>query len=176
MNSYDYQKLRGLKRKIELINLRGGKCEKCGYDKNLAAFEFHHRITDEKTFNLDMRHLSNQSMGVIMEEFKKCDLLCANCHREFHSPELDINNVLFLIKNVNESILSITKSKKPKCCDCGCEINYTYKRCTPCNNKYKTSPNKPSIDILKLEHREHGVNWCSFKYGVSRKTINRWLK
>lgn len=176
MNSYDYQKLRGLKRKIQLINLRGGKCKKCGYDKNLAGFDFHHKEPNDKKFQLDMRHLSNQSMGVIMEEFEKCELLCANCHRETHSPELEMTNVLSLIKDVDESIILIKETGKPKCCDCGCEINYTHKRCTACNNKHKTSPNKPSIDVLKLEHKEHGVTWCSLKYGVSRKTINRWLK
>lgn len=31
-NDYNTQKLRGLKRKLELIKSRGGKCELCGYD------------------------------------------------------------------------------------------------------------------------------------------------
>lgn len=30
-NDYNTQKLRGLKRKLELVKSRGGKCELCGY-------------------------------------------------------------------------------------------------------------------------------------------------
>lgn len=29
---------------------RGGKCECCGYNKNLSALEFHHINPDEKKF------------------------------------------------------------------------------------------------------------------------------
>ena len=76
--------MRSLKRKYHLILLKGGKCQKCGYDKNLAAFDFNHRDPKTKKFQLDQRTLSNNSMKVIMEEFEKCDLYCSNCHRDFH--------------------------------------------------------------------------------------------
>jgi hypothetical protein len=173
MNDYEYQKLRGLKRKVELINLRCGKCEKCGYDKNVAGFDFHHRNPEVKKFQLDMRHLSNQTMSVILEEFDKCDLLCANCHRETHSPELEMGLVLEQIKGANESI--ITVKTKPTCCDCGCNINHGSTRCIECNNKYKTNPYKPDLLILVEEVKLNSVTWCSKKYGVSRRTIDRWL-
>jgi hypothetical protein len=29
---------------------RGGKCERCGYDVNLSALEFHHKNPEEKEF------------------------------------------------------------------------------------------------------------------------------
>lgn len=81
-NSYQQQKLRGLKRKYEAVQMRGGKCEKCGYDKNLAALDFHHRNSDTKEFQIDMRAFSNTNLDTLKEELDKCDLLCANCHRE----------------------------------------------------------------------------------------------
>ena len=49
-NNYENQKLRGLKRKYEAILAKGGKCEKCGYDVNIAALEFHHLNPEEKEF------------------------------------------------------------------------------------------------------------------------------
>lgn len=49
-NNYQQQKLRGLKRKYEIVQMRGGKCERCGYNKNLAALDFHHRNPDTKKF------------------------------------------------------------------------------------------------------------------------------
>jgi predicted Zn-ribbon and HTH transcriptional regulator len=59
MNPNDYlkQKERALSRKLEIIRLKGGKCERCGYDKNIAALEFHHLDPSIKSFQLDSRHL-----------------------------------------------------------------------------------------------------------------------
>ena len=34
--------LRGRQKKIDLVNMMGGKCLDCGYNKNYSAMEFHH--------------------------------------------------------------------------------------------------------------------------------------
>jgi len=85
--SYQSQQERGRKRKLELIRLKGKCCERCGYSKNYAALEFHHKIPREKLFQLDLRSLSNRKWDVILEEAWKCMLLCSNCHAEEHNPE-----------------------------------------------------------------------------------------
>jgi len=87
LQSYIAQQGRGRKRKLELIKLMGMKCERCGYDKNFAAMEFHHDDPTKKLFSLDLRSLSNRRWEVILEEVKKCRLLCSNCHAEEHNPE-----------------------------------------------------------------------------------------
>lgn len=87
-NSYENQKKRGIERKIYFINNLGGCCSKCGYNKNLAALEFHHVNPESKEFQIDIRRLSNTSMDKLQEEIHKCILLCANCHREEHNPNL----------------------------------------------------------------------------------------
>ena len=67
--------------KLLLIEEGGGKCKKCGYNKCPAALEFHHRDpTEKETVNLK----SCLSMKTLLKEIAKCDLLCANCHREEH--------------------------------------------------------------------------------------------
>jgi len=38
--NYEAQKARGLNRKNELLLLKGGKCQQCGYNKNMAALCF----------------------------------------------------------------------------------------------------------------------------------------
>lgn len=96
-NTYHSQTIRSYKRKLELVNLLGGSCKYCGYDKNLAALEFHHRDPNGKESQLDMRTLSNRSMSYILEEVKKCDLLCSNCHREYHNPETAIEQIKKII-------------------------------------------------------------------------------
>ena len=85
--SYQAQQLRGIRRKIELIKIKGKECSLCGYSKNSAALEFHHVKPKEKSFQLDLRSLSNRKWENVLEEAEKCILLCSNCHAEHHYPE-----------------------------------------------------------------------------------------
>ena len=85
-SDYSYQKERGFKRKCKLALFKGGSCSKCGYDKNLAALEFHHKNPSEKESRLDVRILTNRKWDFILKEAEKCELICSNCHAEHHHP------------------------------------------------------------------------------------------
>jgi hypothetical protein len=91
MASYKYQKKRGLERKKKIVDLHGGCCEVCGYNRNLAVLEFHHIDPLLKSFKLDVRNLTNRKWESVIEESNKCRLLCANCHREEHNPDFEIS-------------------------------------------------------------------------------------
>lgn len=81
-----YKIKRQRKRRAKLIRSRGGKCQKCAYKyngKNAVAFHFHHKNPQTKEFALSSLGM-DKSMGNILEELKKCDLLCANCHSIKH--------------------------------------------------------------------------------------------
>lgn len=62
------------------------KCSRCGYDKNPAALEFHHpdKNKDSEIAKLASRYLSPKQREKLLKEIDKCELLCANCHREEH--------------------------------------------------------------------------------------------
>lgn len=76
------QHYRQLKLKRKAIDYLGGKCIMCGYDKCTAVLEFHHRIPEDKSFTISTN--LNKSWNSLKVELDKCDLLCANCHRELH--------------------------------------------------------------------------------------------
>lgn len=172
-NTYDYQKIRALERKLYLIDLRGGKCEVCGYCKNLAAFDFHHKDPSKKEHQLDTRKLSNSSMEWILNEFEKCLVVCANCHREEHNPDLIISEVR---KKINEFRNSISPAKgKPKCVDCGIEINYTHERCRKCKTA-RSRKRPPNKEKLHREFKKYGRKWCAKKYKVAVQTIGKWIR
>jgi len=178
-NTYEYQVMRALKRKFYLITLSGGKCQNCGYNKNLSAFDFHHKNPKTKKFQLDQRSLSNSSMKSIMEEFEKCEVLCANCHREHHSPDLIIDNIknrLLEFDEKKEKWLETKKEKEHKCEDCGCEISKWGKKCSECHHKSQRKVIRPDFEILKKETDNYGYEWMGRKYGVTGKTIKKWLK
>lgn len=64
------------------VDYLGGKCIVCGYSKCLEALEFHHRDPNQKDFGFSQyQKVSFKRLAV---ELDKCDLLCANCHREEH--------------------------------------------------------------------------------------------
>jgi len=67
------------------------KCQICGYDRNPAALEFHHPDDnkDATVAKLASRSWSNPLKEKIDNEIAKCEILCANCHREQHYKELN---------------------------------------------------------------------------------------
>jgi hypothetical protein len=67
-----------------------GECEKCGYNRCFAAIEFHHTDPKRKEANVGSivsRTFNPTNVARFMEEVNKCDILCANCHREIHYKE-----------------------------------------------------------------------------------------
>jgi transposase len=64
-----------------LVAEAGGRCNLCGYDRCVAALEFHHVVPAEKRFALSQRGLA-RSLDKARAEAAKCVLLCANCHAE----------------------------------------------------------------------------------------------
>jgi len=53
-------------------------CEKCGYNVHPVALDLHH--IGEKTNSISQL-IYRGSAKAILEELKKCIVLCANCHR-----------------------------------------------------------------------------------------------
>jgi hypothetical protein len=66
-------------RKETLALEAGGACKLCGYDKHLAALEFHHPDPAEKEFGIAEAGVT-RSLEKCREEARKCILLCSNCH------------------------------------------------------------------------------------------------
>lgn len=62
----------------------GNRCSICGYDKCIAALEFHHPDPTVKESGIIG---STKSLAKQREEAQKCILVCANCHRELHYTE-----------------------------------------------------------------------------------------
>lgn len=81
-------KQRRIDRKIKLVQQFGGKCVKCGYSKNYAALNFHHKDPLLKEYKMDSRTVAGTNWETILLEASKCELLCSNCHAEHHNQHL----------------------------------------------------------------------------------------
>lgn len=85
------QTLKARKVRGELIQLKGGKYEICGYNKCNSSLCFHHINEKTKSFQIDNKACKRYKYEVLIKEINKCQLLCHNCHMELHHPQHNIN-------------------------------------------------------------------------------------
>lgn len=69
-----------------LAAMRRSACSRCGFepqtDAELSVLDFHHVDPAEKSFEISPS--STRSLDSLIEEARKCQILCANCHRIVH--------------------------------------------------------------------------------------------
>lgn len=70
--------------KVKAVEYKGGKCERCGYNKCINALEFHHVDPSQKDFSFSGGY-NIRAWSRIQPELDKCIMVCANCHRELHA-------------------------------------------------------------------------------------------
>lgn len=81
----------------KLLEYKGGKCQRCGYNKCSAALDYHHVDQSKKKFTIASS--LTRSMSDLIKEVDKCILICSNCHREIHANELEVS----LIKRIKDT-------------------------------------------------------------------------
>ena len=69
------------RKKLDLIEYKGGGCEICRYNKSVRSLSFHHKDPMEKDFNVSAKGYSYERLK---KEVDKCVLVCSNCHSEIH--------------------------------------------------------------------------------------------
>jgi hypothetical protein len=171
------------KLKKDLVEYKGGKCEKCGYNKCVAAMDFHHKDPKEKNFGLSGNG-NTQSWEKLTKEADKCLLLCANCHRELHEElngyidiRTDIRKQTY--KTIHEESSTSRKKaakKHTKCLVCGIDTyndKYCSDKCCKLAKRKIDRPDKEKlIELLKIN------NWTQTAkiFGVSDNAVRKWAK
>lgn len=62
----------------------GEKCYRCSGSFPDAVYDFHHKNPAEKKHGINTL-IKSKNSEIIVEEMKKCVMLCANCHRIVHA-------------------------------------------------------------------------------------------
>lgn len=75
------QRLRKRKLRIKVINYKTSIGCPCG-ERHPACLDFHH--TSDKEIEISNAVRLGWCWERILKEIKKCELLCANCHRKLH--------------------------------------------------------------------------------------------
>lgn len=134
--------------KAKAVAYKGGKCENCGYCKNIAALDFHHRDPSEKDFQVSAG--SYLSWERLVPELDKCSLLCANCHREEH-----------------DSLRSALLEEQKRLAREQCQPKRTSVQvfCPQCGNEFSIAPSK-------LEERTR--HCCSYECSAKQQETITW--
>jgi hypothetical protein len=106
-------------KKKKALERKGGKCQKCGYDKCESALQFHHSNPEEKDATVSSMIARNKSWKEIKKEVDKCILVCANCHCEIHEMETTRKKM--------QEYDSSPKEKKEF--EHGTKVGYSYHKC-----------------------------------------------
>lgn len=75
------------KRKREVVDHFGDKCNDCGNTYPQYVYQFHHLDPESKDVNPS--HAISKNPTKMWEELKKCVMLCANCHMIRHHGKED---------------------------------------------------------------------------------------
>jgi len=135
--------------KNRIIESMGGKCTQCGYNDCPEAMDLHHLDPKEKELSFGKIRANPKSWDKIVLELKKCVLLCANCHREYHAGFIDLKTT---ITTFNDSYIEYKevreKDKCPVCNKPKVTINKTCSR--SCAAKLVGKIDWESIDLETL--------------------------
>jgi hypothetical protein len=155
-------------KKKQVILTMGGKCSRCGYNKNLASLDFHHLDPNTKSFNLNATVIAYGPQEAVQTELKKCVVLCRNCHSELHNPVGDWNNLPDVEVNFAHT------HKITLCYDCGKEVTNSYmsKRCPDCNNKSREKATWPDIIELIDEVNQTTLAAVAKRLGVTHQAVH----
>jgi len=164
------------KLKSRMARLFNNKCNICGYDKCLDALEFHHLNPETKKFTISQMRTNRQSWENIVEELKKCIMICANCYREVHAGLLRLEDREYInLEYTNYKLLEGTN----KYCICGKIIVSSKKYCSAaCSSKtrQKVSWDSQNTKDLVLELKNKGYTFVAIaeQFQVSDKTVAKW--
>ena len=166
-----------IRKKRELIDYKGGECEKCGYSKDvLGAYDFHHIDPSKKKFGISKWNRLN--IKDLIKEVDNCMLVCKNCHAEIHAEENEhIKKDAF---ETHEKWLNREPRLDVECLNCKKEFKQKHKLhkfcCSDCATKSFRRVERPTKDELEILINSMPMTKIGEKYGVSDNAIRKWAK
>lgn len=178
--TYKSEKMKAFRKtsKRRIIESMGNACQICGYDKCDEALDLHHIDPTKKELSFGAIRASNVRWELIVEELRKCILLCANCHREVHYNNLQIPENY---KTFNEDFADYKSTKYKQeydaCPICNKDKLSHHSYCShKCSQQSKRKLDWDSIDLEVLLKELKTRVAVAEHLGVSDKTIGKRLK
>lgn len=164
--------------KKRIIDSMGGCCQICGYNRCTYALALHHIDPNEKEIGLGAYRANPRSWNKIVEELRKCVLLCHNCHSEVHEGlvTIEIN-----VKRFDETYADYTDVDSSEdlneCIVCGIMKPTRNKYCSlVCSGKVSRRVNWDNVDLKYM--LESGKTYVAIgrELGISDVSVRKRAK
>jgi len=162
--------------KQKLIDGFGGKCNKCGYNKYYGALDLHHKNPKEKSFGFSAALASPISWDKLLDEAKKCVLLCGNCHQELHGGLWTLEEIDIVEFQGQEQCFK-KDTITGKCVVCEVDV-YMGRICCSleCAGKRASKVCWPSKSDFQKLLRNNSIAELSMKFNVSEAAVRKRKK
>jgi hypothetical protein len=163
------------KTKLKLIEAMGNKCARCNYDKCKYVLHFHHINSNGKDDTIANFLRNPRKIQIIIEEAKKCVLLCANCHGELHASLWNLNEIN--IPQIDDSIdFNMVPEKKEHICQqCGKPTFNRFYCSYQCAGKSNKKIDWPDVNTLKQMVINNSYVKVGDLLGVSDNAVRKHL-
>lgn len=166
--------------KQRIVESMGGKCSICNYQRCQSALELHHLDPQSKLFALGQLRANPRSWKTIVNELRKCVLLCANCHREVEAGLVTIENKHYFNEWFSDESYFERKQnhsyKQKECTFCGqlfIPSSGRQKKCNPLCRKLKII--WPSIEELIVQVKNSNFTVVAKLLGVSDNGLRKFF-
>lgn len=155
--------------KTKMVDAMGGKCQCCGYNKCKEALAFHHIDPSKKDISFSELRANPKRWEKIVEELKKCILVCHNCHSEIHAGVREVPTTYTIF---NEEFAEWRKiAEFDNCPVCNTEKLAKQKFCSHiCAQTNRRKVDWDIIDLLALMQK-HTISELETMLGISNAAI-----
>ena len=161
--------------KERMVAAMGGKCQCCGYDHCTDSMDFHHIDPAQKELSFGKVTANPRAWPVLVNELRKCILVCRNCHGEIHAGvrTLPENYVRFDERYVDYRT-------HPNLCNpcptCGEPKPQQHRYCSPrCSGRVSKNHKWDKSDLIGLAKVKTAEEIAEIK-GVCHATVTRHLR
>lgn len=164
--------------KARIIEAMGGSCVVCKYVKCQSSLSLHHLDPSKKDFGMGAIRANPKNWISLVEELRKCVLVCSNCHGEIHEGISFVPNDAAQFNEAFADYKSLEKSEDilTPCPMCG-KLKADYlKNCSvycAAISKYRVDWN--SIDLFSLL-KEKSIVSIAEELGCSDSAVHKRIR
>ena len=154
----------------------GGKCTICGYDKTIAALDYHHVDPKEKDAMLSVAMRNGSAWSKIVEEARKCTIVCCRCHREIHAGVTQLPDDYAKFNEEYADIIKLRTKEFDECPCCGEEKNKRQKFCSVQCAAKNSRVFEVSKDELERLVKDYPYERIGEMFGVTGNAVKKRCK